>query len=77
MGIPSEVKEMLKEFGDDPFGNDEELLGDGGRRFCDACAMMNGRESRGLADLAPPLSAAAIVPDRWRATRFRVNSPTS
>ena len=40
MGVPSEVKEMLKEFGDDPFGNDEELLGDGGwwravlRRLC-------------------------------------------
>jgi hypothetical protein len=30
MGIPSEVKEMLKEFGDDSFGNDEELLGDDG-----------------------------------------------
>lgn len=77
MGIPSEVKEMLKEFGDDPFGNDEELFGDGGRRCCDACAMMNGRQSRGLADLVPLLLAAAIVPARWRATCFRVNSPTS
>jgi hypothetical protein len=27
-GHPGEVKELLKEFGDDPFGNDEELLGD-------------------------------------------------
>jgi len=29
-GHPGEVKEILKEFGDDPFGNDEELLGDDG-----------------------------------------------
>jgi hypothetical protein len=29
-GHPGEVKEILKESGDDPFGNDEELLGDDG-----------------------------------------------
>ena len=31
-GHPGEAKEILKDSGDDSFGNDEKLLGDGGGR---------------------------------------------
>jgi hypothetical protein len=57
-GCPSEVKEMLKEFGDDPFGMTKSFLGDdGGRSSATPPKGVNtGRDSRGLAELASPLS---------------------
>jgi hypothetical protein len=60
-GCPSEVKEMLKEFGDDLFGMTKSFwvtMEDGGWRaeLCDASARRNRHNSRRLAELAPPFS---------------------
>ena len=62
-GCPSEVKEMLKEFGDDPFGMTKSfwvtIEGGALRRLCTE----EQTHSRRLAELAPPLSVvlAGIV----------------
>jgi len=59
-GHPGEVKEILKEFSDDPFGNDEKLLGDGGGRSS-ATPVHGGTDtiSRGLAELPPSIVGSA------------------